>query len=118
MRSSAVSFAKGNVPMIKFVGGRHAIGAMNVVPHPCTVDGLMPGSDRWLSVRDFLAKQAPFEVIPYVSKGGSGGGGQYVFKQRPLKENEVSSLLELPKKYRMRPMEELEIDIINHGGIN
>ncbi|AMD19605.1 HCL546Wp [Eremothecium sinecaudum] len=104
--------------MIKFVGGRHpSLSHGAAGPHPCTVDGLMPGSKDCIAPGDFLSKLLPFKVVPYSKPVTKPGTSQKAFTNRPLKEGEVNSVFELPSKYRMKPMEEIEIECINNGGI-
>ncbi|SCU86339.1 LAMI_0D01640g1_1 [Lachancea mirantina] len=126
MRSTAVKLAKSYTPMIKFVGTKHTFvqhgGEMKM--HPCAADGLQPGSEECVSAADFLAKQKPFRVVAYKASQAPKKDGsrptdlhqKYAFKDRPLQENEVASILDLPARYRMPPMDELEIDAINAGG--
>lgn len=135
MRQTVVRLAHAYTPMIKFVGGKHEIvkhqGA--VKGHPCAVDGLKPGSQDCVSAGEFLSKLKPFQVVPYhggASRGASGSAAatgkspaatdknksRYVFQNRPLKDNEVGSIAELPSRFRGRPISDLEAEAINGGG--
>ena len=124
--------------MIKFLGRRDP-AAMPVrtgpKPHPCTLNGLMPGSSECLTVDQVLSKQLPFVVVPFkgstTKSAGSGSGSgaastaksagaaaapsKYVYTERPLKEGELSSIFELPPRFRYKPIDEAEVDAINQG---
>lgn len=121
MRSSGIKLAKAGayVPSIKFVGGRHPIPSHSAAgPHPCAVDHLMPGSAECSKISDVMSKWAPFTVVPYVNaKAAKAGSSKYVFVNRPLEKDEVASISELPARFRFRPIDEQEMDVINHGGI-
>ncbi|QLG74623.1 hypothetical protein HG535_0G05060 [Zygotorulaspora mrakii] len=130
MRPTVTKLARAYTPMIKFVGGKHPIiehsGAIKA--HPCSLGGLLPGSKDCVPVSEFLRNQRPFEVIPYKnanrpqkvksSKSVSAGASksQYDFVHRPLKDNEVSSISQLPARFRFKPIGELESETINNGG--
>ncbi|QLL33080.1 hypothetical protein HG536_0D06020 [Torulaspora globosa] len=136
MRQTVAKLAQAYVPMIKFVGGRHPqiqhSGAVKC--HPCTVDGLLPGSDGCVPAGEFLSKQKPFQVFPYRSNGsgqfgsGSSSAGsasaelaeknrsRYAFVDRPLKDKELDSIFELPARFRYKPISDLEAEAINGGG--
>lgn len=133
MRASTLNLAKAvkYVPSIKFVGGPHPVvthSAADAGLHPCTVDSLRPGAPGCSTVEEVAKKWLPFKVVPYVNsnKSASGKGSstkaagnspKYVFKNRPLEENEVGSISQLPPRFKLRPMDEQEIEIINGGGI-
>ena len=132
MRQSAVRLAKAYTPMIKFVGGKHQIvkheGAAK--GHPCATDGLKPGSQGCVPAGEFLSKLKPVEVVNYrgsssqpqkAASGKSTGAGdknssRYVFQNRPLKDNEVGSIFELPTRFRVKPISDIEAEAINGGG--
>lgn len=129
MHQTVTKLAKAYTPMIKFVGGRHPIpkqtGPMH--SHPCAVNGLIPGSKDCVPVADFLSKLRPFVVVPFKTPGkakakspvvpsSSGTNGKYVFANRPLEEDEVSSISQLPARFRYKPIDELESEAINGGG--
>ncbi|CEP62989.1 alpha-ketoglutarate dehydrogenase subunit KGD4 LALA0_S06e08482g [Lachancea lanzarotensis] len=124
MRQTAVRLSKTYTPMIKFVGGRHPLlqHSGSATPHPCTMDGILPGSKECEPAGDFHSKLKPFEVVPYktnksAQKGaGAKTGSNYTFTSRPLKENEVDSIFDLPTRFQLRPFAEAEIDSINAGG--
>ena len=119
--------------MIKFLGRRDP-AAMPVStvpkPHPCTLNGLMPGSSECLSVDQVLSKQLPFVVVPFnkpatkstgstsTTKSAAAGvaaPSKYVYTERPLKDGELSSIFELPPRFRYKPIDEAEVDAINQG---
>ncbi|SCU95580.1 LADA_0G16358g1_1 [Lachancea dasiensis] len=124
MRQTAVKLAQSYTPMIKFVGTKHPVlKHAGSAAHPCTVDGIMPGSEACQPAGDFLSKLQPFQVIPYKNKKASPGksaapqsGSKYEFVSRPLQENEVSSIFELSPRFKLRPFDESEIESINAGG--
>lgn len=133
MRQSVVKLAQAYTPMIRFVGGRHQIVKHQgpAKEHPCTVDGLRPGSQGCVPAGDYLSKLKPFEVVPYHGTGSSSApaaahgkaakatdknSSRYVFQSRPLKENEVGSIFELPARFRPKPINEIEAEAINGGG--
>lgn len=124
MHASGVRLAKAMqyVPSIKFVGGRHPIVAhAESALHPCTVDSLRPGSAECSSINEIVGKWIPFQVVPYknpqASKAASAESSKYAFSDRPLQENEVASISQLPARFKMRPMDDIEIDAINNGGV-
>ncbi|CDO93786.1 unnamed protein product [Kluyveromyces dobzhanskii CBS 2104] len=133
MRASTAKLAKAvkYVPSIKFVGGPHPVVAHSAAEsglHPCTVDSLRPGAAGCSSVEEVLKKWLPFKVVPYVnanksaaakgsSSGAAAGSLKYVFKNRPLEENEVVSISQLPSRFKLRPIDEKEIELINGGGV-
>lgn len=137
MRQTVAKLAQAYTPMIRFVGGRHPqikhSGAVKC--HPCTVDGLLPGSEGCVSAGEFLSKQKPFQVFPYRSSKGSGKSGaasssgdpagaelaeknrsRYAFVDRPLKDHELDSIFELPARFRYKPISDVEAEAINGGG--
>ncbi|SCV04737.1 LAME_0H20846g1_1 [Lachancea meyersii CBS 8951] len=124
MRQTAVSLAKSYTPMIKFVGGKHPLvqHPNSATPHPCTIDGMLPGSKECVPVAEYLGKLKLFEVVPYKTKkspqksAGTTKGSAYTFTSRPLKENEVDSIFDLPPRFQLRPFAESEIESINAGG--
>ncbi|SCU87951.1 LANO_0D00606g1_1 [Lachancea nothofagi CBS 11611] len=124
MRQTAVKLAKSYTPLIKFVGTKHPVleHSGSVHPHPCTIDGILPGSDSCVSAKDFLSKLKPFEVVPYKTKkpsqkpAGGNVGRAYEFVSRPLHENELASISELPVRFKLRPFEDVEMESINAGG--
>ncbi|SCU82863.1 LAFA_0D00474g1_1 [Lachancea sp. 'fantastica'] len=124
MRQTAVRLSKTYTPMIKFVGGRHPLvqHSGSATSHPCTIDGLLPGSKDCVPAGEFLSKLRPFEVVPYktkksVAKGaGASTGSNYTFTSRPINENEVDSIFNLPKRFQLPPFAEAEMDAINAGG--
>lgn len=120
MKPSAVRLAKAYEPLIKFVGTRHPIPKHDkVLAHPCTIDGLMPGSKDTTPVADFLKNYTPFQVTPYKNPKGSSGapaGSKYQYTERPLKEGEVSSTAELPLRFQYKLIDEAELEAINSGG--
>ncbi|KAL3229291.1 Alpha-ketoglutarate dehydrogenase subunit 4, mitochondrial [Nakaseomyces bracarensis] len=120
MNPSAVRLAKAYEPMIKFVGTRHPVLKHDkVLPHPCTVEGLMPGSAQATPVADFLKNYKPFQIFPYKNPNASsavGSGSKYQYTERPLKENEVASTAELPARFQYKPIDEAELESINSGG--
>lgn len=120
MRQSTVKLAKVYVPTIKFVGGKYPISSHidEIKPHPCAVDGLLPKSPQCIPVGDFLSKLKQFVVVPYRNplNINSSTNQKHAFTERPLKENELSSISQLPQKFKMRPMDDIEMDIINGGG--
>ncbi|QLQ80028.1 hypothetical protein HG537_0D00280 [Torulaspora globosa] len=137
MRKTVVKLAQVYTPMIRFVGGRHPQikHSGGVKCHPCTVDGLLPGSEGCVPVGEFLSKQKPFQVFSYRSSKSSGQSGvasspagsaaaelaeknrsRYAFVERPLKNNELDSIFELPARFRYKPISDLEAEAINGGG--
>lgn len=118
MRPSVVRLAKAYEPMIKFVGGRHPVLKHDkVLPHPCTVEGLMPGAEGVTPVSEFLKNYKPFQVIPYKNAGGNKVlSSKYQYTERPLKENEVASTAELPPRFQYKAIDEAELEAINSGG--
>ncbi|EDO14891.1 hypothetical protein Kpol_380p10 [Vanderwaltozyma polyspora DSM 70294] len=124
MRQTTIRFAKAYTPMIKFVGTKHPIlqhEAGVVMAHPCTMDGLIPGSKDCTSVSEYLSKLRPFVVVPYnnPNKGNIKAGAKFTgtkFTDRPLMAGEVSAISELPARFRFKPMDEAELDSINGGG--
>ncbi|AAS53631.1 AFR260Cp [Eremothecium gossypii ATCC 10895] len=118
MQQSAVRLARAYVPMIRFVGGRHpAVARGEAGPHPCTSGGLAPGSPECVSVAEYLSKLTPFRVVRYTKPQAGVNGSRYEFRQRELQEGELSSVLDLPARYRTRPLEDAEMECINQGGI-
>lgn len=125
MRSSTVRLAKTYSPMIKFVGTRHPIpkGTGEIHAHPCTVNGLLPGSKDCVNAADFLSKLKPFQITPYKDpKKASSSGSKnpsskkYQYVQRSLEANEVASIFDLPQRFKFKPLQDNEIDTINAGG--
>lgn len=131
MRQTAVRLAHAYTPMIKFLGGRHPIieHGGQTKAHPCTIDGLLPGSKDCLPVGEFLSKLRPFKVVPYnnsesgakkSTSSSSGGATQhkskYLYVDRPLEKNEVTSVSQLPQRFRFKPIDDNEADVINGGG--
>ncbi|SMN22752.1 similar to Saccharomyces cerevisiae YFR049W YMR31 Mitochondrial ribosomal protein of the small subunit, has similarity to human mitochondrial ribosomal protein MRP-S36 [Maudiozyma saulgeensis] len=125
MLPTQVRLAHAYKPLIKFVGNKAALVDIlkshnyeQTKPHPCTINGIAPGSKDCLSVDDILSKQLPFKVVPYVNKNPvtSSSDNKYNFTPRGLKEGELNSIFELPKKYQYKPIDDLEIEAINNGG--
>mgnify|MGYP003362693522 FL=1 len=90
-----------------------------VKPHPCTFEGLLPGAKECLTVDQVLSKQLPFKVVPYINEAASQAAvsdSKYNFPPRGLKEGELESIFQLPRKYQYKPIEEAEMDAINNGG--
>lgn len=126
MIPTAVKLATLHKPLIKFVGNRAALVEIlkshdysQVKPHPCTFDGLLPGSKDCLSVDQVLSKQLPFKVVPYINKNAAqavAGDSKYNFPPRDLKPGELESIFQLPRKYQYKPIDEAEMDAINNGG--
>lgn len=137
MRPTVTKLAKAYTPMIRFVGGRHPQikHTGGVHEHPCTVDGLLPGSKGCTPAGEFLSHLKPFQVVPYRSgKTGAKTGAassaagsaaaelaeknrsRYAFVDRPLKDHEVGSIFELPARFRYKPIGELEAEAIDTGG--
>lgn len=111
--------------MIKFVGTRHPIpkGTGEIHAHPCTVNGLLPGSKDCVNAADFLSKLKPFQITPYKDpKKASSSGSKnpsskkYQYVQRSLEANEVASIFDLPQRFKFKPLQDNEIDTINAGG--
>ena len=108
-------------PSIKFIGKRHSFAPKSatggkLMPHPCSPHGILPGSSECIPVHDLLKNQLPLIIKPYVvpievSKDS------YSFVSRPLEPNEVDSVFKLPSKYRFKPIELDECEIINGGGV-
>lgn len=115
-------------PMIQFIGKKEALVELlkshnyeQIKPHPCTLDGLMPGSKDCLQVDEILNKQLPFKVIPYINQNKTStivhaSDSKYNFPARELNDNELESVFQLPKKYQYKVIDEAEIDMINNGG--
>ncbi|SCW02953.1 LAFE_0F17920g1_1 [Lachancea fermentati] len=123
MRQTAAKLAKSYTPMIKFVGTKHPIPphASEIKAHPCTVAGMLPGSPECIPAGEFLSKLKPFKVVPFKGQGarnkvGENSNKAYKFTDRPLKEDEVASIFELPSKFHFRPIDSAEMDAINAGG--
>lgn len=117
MNPSAVRLAKAYEPMVKFVGGRHPVLKHGkALAHPCTVDGLMPGSLGVTPVSEFLKNYKPFQVFSYKNPKSTSATSKYQYTDRPLKENEVASTAELPPRFQYRPLDEAELEAINSGG--
>ncbi|CUS24232.1 LAQU0S14e03158g1_1 [Lachancea quebecensis] len=124
MRQTAIRLAKSYTPMIKFVGARHPVihHTGGAGAHACALDGVAPGSSQCLPAAEYLKKLQPFEVVSYkvksTPKRGISGTDKrgYTYTDRALQENEVASVLSLPKRFRVRPLEDPEIDVINAGG--
>ncbi|KAH3900805.1 alpha-ketoglutarate dehydrogenase subunit KGD4 SCDLUD_002258 [Saccharomycodes ludwigii] len=111
------------VPMIKFLGPKihYDSSSKEIKPHPFSA-GLLPTSKDLISVPEFLSKQRPFKVVPYEKKTAtvkttSKTDKQTTFTNRPLQDGEVSSINNLPLQYRFKPIEPLEMDIIEGGGV-
>lgn len=131
MRQTAVRLAHAYTPMIKFLGGRHPVieHSGQGKAHPCTMDGLLPGSKDCLPAGEFLSKLRPFKVVPYdnpgkgANKSASSSLGaatqnksKYSYVDRPLEKNEVSAVSQLPPRFRFKPIDDNEADVINGGG--
>lgn len=121
MKPTFTRLATHYKPSIKFVGTRHPIFPKTpskdgkLVPHPCSFDGIVPGSPSCVSVEAFLKKQLPFIVEPYIAPVRHSQG-PYSFVSRPLEPNEVDSILKLPLKYQPKLIEPDECEVINSGG--
>ena len=122
MNPTAAKLPKAYEPMIKFVGTKHPILKHNtdkILPHPCTVNGLIPGGAETVQVADFMKNYTPFQVVPYKnSKANSSiaGSSKYQFTDRALKADEVSSINDLPLRFHYKPIDEAELEVINGGG--
>ncbi|KAM3160356.1 37S ribosomal protein YMR-31, mitochondrial [Lachancea thermotolerans] len=124
MRQTVVRLAKSYTPMIKFVGARHPVvqHTGGAGAHACALDGIAPGSSQCLPAAEYLSKLKPFEVVSYKVKNTPKKGvsetdkRRLTFTDRALHENEVASVLDLPQRFRVRPLEDPEIDVINAGG--
>ncbi|CCD23661.1 alpha-ketoglutarate dehydrogenase subunit KGD4 NDAI_0B06300 [Naumovozyma dairenensis CBS 421] len=126
MKSSAVRLAKSYTPMIKFVGTKHPMidHPNKIIPHPCTINNMLPGSQDCISVQEYLKNIKPFVVVPFkqtpkqTTKGsGRDDASRYVYFDRPLKDNEVSAISDLPERFRPRTIDEIEVEFINNGGV-
>lgn len=121
MKPTLTRLATHYKPSIKFVGTRHTnfpkkTGSdMKTVPHPCSLNGVFPGSNECVPITEFLKKQIPLTIKPYVAPVQSVKS-PYSFVNRPLGENEVDSIFKLPSRYQSRPIELDECDVINAGG--
>ncbi|CCE64207.1 hypothetical protein TPHA_0G03670 [Tetrapisispora phaffii CBS 4417] len=120
MRQTVTKLAQSYTPMIKFLG-KHPVTKhpIEILPHPCTVNGLVPGGEGCLNPAEYLKNSKPFVVVPYKKQHASKttADGAISFTDRPLQNNEVSSIAELPAKYRFKPIEEKELECINSGGV-
>lgn len=136
MRQTVAKLAHAYTPMIKFVGKHpHIKHSGAVKEHPCATSGLLPGSQDCVPAGEFLTNLKPFKVIPYQSSKSNGpvsgstsptgsasakiaetNKSRYAFVDRPLQENEVGSIFELPARFRFKPISEVESEAINGGG--
>ena len=123
MRQTAINLVKSYTPMIKFVGTKHQVTqhSAEIIVHPCTINGLLPGSKESLGVSEYLGKIKPFVVIPYNNPNTTANlqgssNLKYQFTNRPLVKDELSSMSQLPAKFRFRPIDDLELETINSGG--
>lgn len=123
-------------PMIKFVYSHDSpleiidAKAEESHVHPCSGSAnLFPSSGECLSVPEWQSKFfKPFIVAKYTSpvkkpnspvastKSSVSTTTSFKF-DRPLKENELASLSDLPKQLQFKKLEDKEIELINGGGI-
>lgn len=120
MKPTSVRLATHYKPSIKFVGTRHPVIPKSTIggklkPHPCSPSGVLPGTADCVPVQEFLKKQLPFVVKPYVA-AVQPIKGPYSFVSRPLEPNEVDSVFKLPPEYQFKPIEMDECEVINSGG--
>lgn len=124
MKPTGMKFAKIFTPSIKFVGGRHTIKAHTgpIGQHPCTINGISPGGPECVPAAEYLKHHKPFVVTAYINPNSKSkvadanqNGPKYDF-DRPLKENEVSSIFELASRFKYKPLDEIEMEVINNGG--
>ncbi|KAG0660588.1 hypothetical protein C6P44_003092 [Monosporozyma unispora] len=121
MKPTLTRLATHYKPSIKFVGTRHTVFPKKageegkIIPHPCSLDGILPGSKECVPIPEFLKNQLPLTIKPYVAPIQIVES-PYSFVNRPLGDNEVDSIFKLPPKYQSRPIEVDECDVINAGG--
>lgn len=121
MNPTSTKLAKqAYVPMIKFIGTKHPIikHPDKIIAHPCSMNKILPGSSECISVEQYLKNTIPFKVVPFKSivNQNAVGLGKYTYVERPLQENELASVLDLPLRFRPKPIDDLELDSINSGG--
>ncbi|KAK5778928.1 hypothetical protein RI543_003856 [Arxiozyma heterogenica] len=120
MKPTSVRLATHYKPSIKFVGTRHPVIHKSTIegklkPHPCSPSGVLPGTTDCVPIQEFLKKQLPFVVKPYMA-AVQQIKGPYSFVSRPLEPNEVDSVFKLPPEYQFKPIEMDECEVINGGG--
>lgn len=109
--------------------------ASKSMTHPCSgSENLYPNSSECISPKKWFENFKPLVIKKYTnvkkqepvkpnksSKSTAADNTKYIVDSnkfdRDLKENELSSLSQLPKQFQYKPLDDKEMELINGGGI-